>query len=54
MPRKEKIGVCGRSNPRLPIWKLVLEYGVLQSECRVRWAEQVLAFMTNRNRSKKQ
>src|SRR6266478_1679712 len=41
-------------NPRLPIWKLVLEYGVLQSECRVRWAEQVLAFMTNRNRSKKQ
>jgi hypothetical protein len=41
-------------NPRLPIWKLVLEYGVLQSECRVRWAERALAFMTNRNRSKKQ
>ena len=41
-------------NPRLPIWKLVLEYGVLQSECRMRWAERALAFMTNRNRSKKQ
>jgi DNA-binding PadR family transcriptional regulator len=41
-------------NPRLPIWKLVLVYGVLQSEARVRWAEQVLAFMTNRNRSKEQ
>ena len=41
-------------NPRLPIWRLVLEYGVLQSECRVRWAERALAFMTNRNRSKKQ
>jgi PadR family transcriptional regulator, regulatory protein AphA len=41
-------------NPRLPIWKLVLEYGVLQSECRVRWAERALAFMTNRNKSKKQ
>ena len=41
-------------NPRLPIWKLVLEYGVLQSECRVRWAERALAFMTNRNRRKKQ
>jgi len=41
-------------NPRRPIWKLVLEYGVLQSECRVRWAERALAFMTNRNRRKKQ
>jgi PadR family transcriptional regulator AphA len=41
-------------NPRLPIWTLVLEYGVLQSECRVRWAERALAFMTNRNRRKKQ
>jgi len=39
-------------NPRRPIWKLVLEYGVLQSECRVRWAERTLALMTNRNRSK--
>ena len=38
-------------NPRLPIWKLVLEYGVLLSESRVRWAERALAFMTNRNRS---
>ena len=37
-------------NPRRPIWKLVLEYGVLQSECRVRWAERALAFMTNQNR----
>jgi PadR family transcriptional regulator, regulatory protein AphA len=41
-------------NPRLRIWKLVLEYGVLQSECRVRWAERALAFMRNRNRRKKQ
>src|SRR5882762_8431154 len=41
-------------NPRLPIWKLVLEYGVLQSEGRVRWAERALAFMTDRNRRKKQ
>jgi len=39
-------------NPRLPIWKLVLEYGVLLSESRVRWAERGLALMTNRNRSK--
>ena len=38
-------------NPRLPIWKLVLEYGVLLSQSRVRWAERALAFMTNRNRS---
>ena len=42
------------SNPRLPIWKLVMEYGVLQSESRVRWAERALAFMRNRNRRKKQ
>ena len=42
------------SNPRLPIWKLVMEYGVLQSEFRVRWAEGALAFMRNRNRRKKQ
>jgi DNA-binding PadR family transcriptional regulator len=41
-------------NPRRPIWKLVLEYGVLQSECRVRWAERALAFMTNRHRREKQ
>ena len=41
-------------NPRRPIWKLVLEYAVLQSEFRVRWAERTLAFMTNRNRRKKQ
>ena len=38
-------------NPRLPVWKLVLEYGVLLSHSRVRWAERALAFMTNRNRS---
>ena len=41
-------------NPRLPVWKLVLEYGVLLSRSRVRWAERGLAFMTNRNRSRKQ
>jgi len=38
-------------NPRLPIWKLVLEYGVLQSESRMLWADRALAFMTNRKRS---
>jgi hypothetical protein len=37
-------------NPRLPIWKLVLEYGVLQSESRMLWADRALAFMTNRKR----
>ncbi len=42
------------SNPRRPIWKLVMEYGVLQSESRVRWAEGALAFMINRNRRKRQ
>ena len=42
------------SNPRLAIWKLVMEYGVLQSASRVRWAERAVAFMTNRNRRKKQ
>ncbi len=41
-------------NPRLPVWKLVMEYGVLESQYRVRWAEQVLAFKTNQNRSQKQ
>ena len=40
-------------NPRLSIWNLVLQYGVLQSECRVSWAERALAFMTNQKRSKK-
>jgi DNA-binding PadR family transcriptional regulator len=40
-------------NPRLPIWKLVLDYGVSQSECRVRWAERALTLMTNRSRRKK-
>ena len=42
------------SNPRRPIWKLVMEYGVLQSESRVRWAEGALAFTINRNRRKRQ
>ena len=38
-------------NPRLPIWKLVLEYGVSQSESHMLWADRALAFMTNRKRS---
>jgi PadR family transcriptional regulator AphA len=38
-------------NQRLPIWMLVLEYGVLLSQSRVRWADRALAFMKNRNRS---
>ncbi|MGB2901153.1 MAG: PadR family transcriptional regulator [Candidatus Acidiferrum sp.] len=42
------------SNPRLPIWKLVMEYGVLQSESRRRWADRALALMASRNRRKKQ
>ena len=37
-------------NPRLPVWKLVLEYGVLQSESRMLWTDRALAFMTNRKR----
>ena len=41
-------------NPRLPVWKVVLEYGVLLSQSRVRWAERALAFMTHQNRSQKQ
>ena len=40
-------------DPRLPVWKMVLEYGVLQSESHVRWAEQALALMTNRKRKQK-
>ena len=40
-------------NPRLPVWKVVLEYGVSLSQSRVRWAEQALAFMTKKNRSQK-
>ena len=35
------------SNPRLPVWKLVLEYGVGQSQARVRWADRALSTMTN-------
>jgi len=36
-------------NPGGPIWKLcALSNGVLQSECRVRWAERALALITNR------
>ena len=32
-------------NLRLPIWKLVMEYGVSGSRCRLRWAEQALEFI---------
>src|SRR3984893_2731583 len=39
-------------NPRLPIWKLVLAYGVLLSESRGPRADAGPALMTNRNRSK--
>jgi len=42
------------NNPRLPVWKLVMEYGVLQSASRVRWAEGALAFMTHQKRRKNQ
>ena len=47
------LGEARAQDPRLPIWKLVLEYGVSQSESRVRWAEQALAFMTNRKKGQK-
>ena len=40
-------------NPRLPIWKLVMEYGVLESHYKVRWAEQALTVMTGPKRSSK-
>jgi len=40
------------SNPRLPVWKLVLEYGVGQSQARVRWAGRALSTMTNSNSRK--
>ena len=43
--------VHGR-NSRLPIWKLVMEYGVLESQYRIRWAEQALVFVTNRKGAK--
>src|SRR4051794_25188677 len=38
-------------SPRLPVWKLVMEFGVLESQYRIRWAEQALAVMTNQKRS---
>jgi PadR family transcriptional regulator AphA len=41
--------VHGR-DPRLATWKLVMEYGVLESQYRIRWAEQALAFVTNRKK----
>jgi len=40
-------------NLRLPIWKLVMEYGVSGSRCRLRWAEQALEFIENRKRNQK-
>ena len=48
---REWLDTARARNLRLPIWKLVLEYGVLQSESRMLWAQRALAFMTNRNRS---
>jgi hypothetical protein len=42
------------SIPRLSIWKLILGFGVLQTECRMHWAEQVLAFITNRIERRKE
>lgn len=40
-------------NPHLPIWKLIMEYGVMQNEFRVRWAEQALAFIARQNKRSK-
>lgn len=31
-------------NPRLPIWKMVMQYGVLQSKAHLRWAELAIDF----------
>jgi PadR family transcriptional regulator AphA len=41
------------NNPQLPIWKLIMEYGVMQSQSHIRWAEKALAFMASRSRKKK-
>jgi DNA-binding PadR family transcriptional regulator len=40
-------------NPHLPVWKLIMEYGVMQNEFRIRWAEQALAFITRQNKRSK-
>jgi DNA-binding PadR family transcriptional regulator len=40
-------------NPHLPVWKLIMEYGVMQNEFRVRWSEEALAFIANQNKRKK-
>lgn len=37
---------------RQPVWKLVVDYWVMQSEVRMHWAEWALAFITNRKGSK--
>src|SRR5437588_11745273 len=31
-------------NPRLALWKLVMHYGVLQSQAHMRWAERAIEF----------
>jgi hypothetical protein len=37
---------------RQPLWKLVVEFWVMQSEVRMRWAEWAFAVVTNRKGSK--
>ena len=39
-------------SPRLPIWKLVMDYGILQSQAYLRWAEGTLAFMDELKKGK--
>jgi hypothetical protein len=39
---------------RQPVWKLVVDYCVMQSEVRMHWAEWAFAFITNRKGSKRQ
>ncbi len=41
-------------NPHLPIWKLIMEYGVMQNQFRVRWSEKALAFIEAQGKRKKQ
>jgi len=40
-------------NSRLAMWELTLDYGVGESQARVRWAEQVLRFIDELERRKK-
>ena len=40
-------------NPRLPIWEMVLAYGVGQAEARTKWAEEALATMGKEGKARR-